>query len=76
MAKDNEGMLVILEHRYFGKSFPVSDLSEANLEFLTIRHVLADLRNFAWVGMNNKALQAGREEKRVPWILIGGGYAG
>ena len=79
MAMKNSGMLVVLEHRYFGESFPnIADLSEENLEYLTIGQVLNDLRRFASTGMNNGALSAGSLGSRgtVPWVLIGGGYSG
>ena len=72
MAKENKGMLVLLEHRYFGDSFPVEDFSEKNLEYLTVGQVLGDIYQFASNGMDNEALRA----KDVPWVLVGGGYAG
>ena len=69
--------MVLLEHRYFGKSFPVEDLSEKNLRYLKITQVLGDIEQFALRGMNGKfeELRPGRKA-RVPWILIGSGYAG
>lgn len=71
LARKNGGMMVLLEHRYFGKSFPVDDLSEKNLEYLTISQVIGDLEQFALRGLNS-----GLESHRVPWVLIGSGYAG
>lgn len=73
-------MLVVLEHRYFGESFPVNDLSEDNLQYLTVGQALADLQSFAQSGMGNRGLIAASRPRSgkeyVPWVLIGGGYAG
>ena len=35
LAEATNGLGVILEHRYYGESFPVADLSVPNLRFLT-----------------------------------------
>jgi pimeloyl-ACP methyl ester carboxylesterase len=39
-------LLVALEHRYYGKSHPVPDLSTPNLRWLSSRQALADLARF------------------------------
>ena len=71
----HSGMMVLLEHRYFGESFPVENLSERNLRSLTIKQVLADLEQFALGGLNGKFEEL-RPGVNVPWVLIGSGYAG
>ena len=81
MAQKYHGMLVVLEHRYFGESYPVNDLSEKNLEFLTVRQALGDVQHFAFTGMGHGDLRARTmptklHRKFVPWVLIGGGYTG
>ena len=83
MAKKNSGMLVILEHRYFGESYPVDgNLSEENLQYLTTTQVLHDVESFARNGMGYVELQARSvpapryRTKSVPWVLLGAGYTG
>jgi len=41
------GISVVLEHRYYGTSFPTPDLSTENLRFLTTQQALADEAYFA-----------------------------
>ena len=76
LAKANGGLGVILEHRYYGESFPVPDLSTENLRFLTTDQSLADTTYFAnnivFPGLENENLTA----KDAPYIAYGGSYAG
>ncbi|KAL9106361.1 MAG: hypothetical protein Q9227_008630 [Pyrenula ochraceoflavens] len=76
LAKATGGIGVILEHRYYGTSFPTSDLSTANLRFLTTQQALADQayfqQNVVFPGLEDKNLTA----PGTPWIAYGGSYAG
>jgi Serine carboxypeptidase S28 len=76
LAKATHGVGVILEHRYYGTSFPTPDLSIENLRFLTTDQALADTAYFAqnvvFSGMEDQNLTA----SKVPWIAYGGSYAG
>ena len=63
-------MLISLEHRYYGKSMPVSDLTTENMKYCNHNQALADLANF--VDMQGKAMNL-TEEK---WITFGGSYPG
>ena len=76
LAQATNGIGVVLEHRYYGTSFPTSDLSTENLRFLTTEQALADTAYFAqhvvFEGLENKKLTA----SDVPWIAYGGSYAG
>ena len=47
LAVATHGIGVVLEHRYYGTSFPTPDLSTANLRFLTTDQSLADEVYFA-----------------------------
>lgn len=61
----------MLEHRFYGKSRPTSDLSTSNLKYLSSEQGLADLaqfRNFIHTSMNLT------DENR--WISFGGSYSG
>ncbi|KAF2404393.1 serine carboxypeptidase S28 [Trichodelitschia bisporula] len=76
LAKATNGVGVILEHRYYGKSFPTSDLTTESLRFLTTEQSLADTaffaKNVVFEGLENSDLTA----KSTPWIAYGGSYAG
>jgi len=76
LAKATNGLGVVLEHRYYGESFPVPDLSTSNLRFLTTDQSLADTTFFAenivFPGLEHLQLTA----KDAPYIAYGGSYAG
>ncbi|KAL8829565.1 MAG: hypothetical protein Q9191_001942 [Dirinaria sp. TL-2023a] len=76
LAKATGGLGVILEHRYYGTSFPVPDLSTENLRFLTTEQALADqayfAQNIVFPGLEDKNLTA----SNAPYIAYGGSYAG
>ncbi|XP_070538578.1 putative serine protease K12H4.7 [Ptychodera flava] len=60
----------LVEHRYYGKSHPSSDLSTANLQHLSSEQALADLayfRNYMAEKMNLTSTK---------WIAFGGSYSG
>ncbi|RMZ91807.1 hypothetical protein DV736_g990, partial [Chaetothyriales sp. CBS 134916] len=76
LSKATGGLGVVLEHRYYGASFPVDDLSTENLRFLTTQQALADQAYFAanikFPGLEDKDLTA----PGTPYIAYGGSYAG
>lgn len=76
LAKATNGLGVVLEHRYYGKSWPTKDLSTESLRFLTTDQALADTAYFAqhvvFKGLEKYNLTA----PNTPWILYGGSYAG
>ncbi|OTA67061.1 peptidase S28 [Hypoxylon sp. EC38] len=76
LAKATNGLGVILEHRYYGKSIPVPDFSTENLRFLTTDQALADTAYFAqnvkFAGLEDVDLSP----ETTPWIAYGGSYAG
>lgn len=76
LAQVTGGLAVILEHRYYGKSWPVDDLSTQNLRFCTTDQALADTAYFAqnivYPGLEYTDVSA----KRTPYIAYGGSYAG
>lgn len=45
-AKQYNAMCFQLEHRFYGKSHPLPDLSIKNLQYLTSQQALADLATF------------------------------
>jgi len=76
LAEATNGIGVVLEHRYYGTSFPTRDLSTENLRFLTTRQALADTAYFAqnvvFEGLEGKNLTA----PNTAYIAYGGSYAG
>ena len=76
LAEATNGVGVVLEHRYYGTSFPTPDLSTENLRFLTTQQALADTAYFAenvvFEGLENKNLTA----PETAYIAYGGSYAG
>ena len=66
------GALVIeLEHRFYGASFPTEDMSTANLRYLSSEQALADLAWFQVYAQTD--LGVGENAK---WVTYGGSYAG
>ncbi|KAG8926149.1 hypothetical protein FRC02_009178 [Tulasnella sp. 418] len=76
LAQNNKGAAVVLEHRFFGESNPYPDLSEDSLAVLTLDQNIQDIVNFA----QNAVLPMPDGDKakpnQLPWVLIGGSYAG
>ncbi|KAL8841996.1 MAG: hypothetical protein Q9176_002934 [Flavoplaca citrina] len=76
LAQATNGIGVVLEHRYYGTSFPTPDLSTKNLRFLTTDQALADMAYFA-----QHVIFEGLEEKNLTapgtaYFGYGGSYAG
>ncbi|CAK7266654.1 hypothetical protein SEPCBS57363_002199 [Sporothrix epigloea] len=77
MAQATNGIAVVLEHRYYGASFPFDNLSTDSLRFLRTEQALADTAYFAthvtFPGLDSADT---RPSTGAPWILYGGSYAG
>ncbi len=76
LAEATHGVGVILEHRYYGTSFPTPDLSTENLRFLTTDQALADTAYFAQNVVFPDLEGHDLTGSKVPWIAYGGSYAG
>lgn len=61
--------VVALEHRYYGKSQPFSDLKTANLKYLSVDQALKDIVVFKKYAEEKYSLKG-------PWITVGGSYPG
>lgn len=76
LAQATNGIGVILEHRYYGGSWPTADLSTPNLRFLTTDQALADMAYFAqhvvFEGLEDQNLTA----PNAAYFAYGGSYAG
>ncbi|KAF2710411.1 serine-type peptidase-like protein [Pleomassaria siparia CBS 279.74] len=76
MAKTTGGAVIILEHRYWGKSSPFDVLSEKNLQYLTLDNSLKDLIYFAKNFDPPFDKTGGSHPEKAPWIFTGGSYSG
>lgn len=76
LAQATNGIGVVLEHRYYGKSFPVRTLSKNNLRFLTTQQAMADeayfAQNIQFPGLEDKDLTS----NTTAYLSYGGSYAG
>ncbi|KAF2465610.1 uncharacterized protein BDR25DRAFT_328648 [Lindgomyces ingoldianus] len=75
MVEDFNGMDVILENRYYGKSFPFNSSTTDELRYLTTEETIADNSYFAQnptFPSINDTLNA----PTTPWIMYGGSLAG
>ena len=76
IAQEQSGAAIVLEHRFYGLSNPLPDLSSQSLKLHTIQQAIDDLEYFA---QNVKLPQpdgASVAPGKAPWVLIGGSYSG
>jgi pimeloyl-ACP methyl ester carboxylesterase len=71
LAQTYKGLIVTLEHRYYGKSHPFAQLTTDNLQYLSSRQALADLAVFITNFTRNLNPP---HERRI--FTIGGSYSG
>jgi len=76
LMQATNGLGVILENRYYGKSYPFNTSTTDDLAYLTTEQTIADNAYFAqhatFPGVGNSSLNA----PGTPWILYGGSLAG
>ncbi|XP_065354694.1 putative serine protease K12H4.7 [Calliphora vicina] len=71
MARQQAAVMFYTEHRYYGQSWPRSNSSTNNLQYLNVLQSLADLKYFlTYQKSSAKAL----ENSKV--VLVGGSYSG
>lgn len=78
LAQATNGVGVVLEHRYYGTSFPTANLSTESLRFLTTEQALADAAYFAQ-NVKFEGLEQYSSDLTAPntaYIAYGGSYAG
>lgn len=76
LVKETKGMLIIMEHRYYGKSYPVSDMSGPNMVYLTVENSLEDIANFVRHAKEFVAKSIGISiSAKSKWIATGGSYS-
>ncbi|KAI8324022.1 peptidase S28, partial [Martensiomyces pterosporus] len=76
LAKATNGMVIIMEHRYYGDSYPVDDLSGPNMKYLTVENALEDIayfiRNSATFVQSAIGVTITPQSK---WVATGGSYS-
>jgi len=72
LAQRFGGLIVTLEHRYYGLSHPFPDLSTSNLRYLSSQQALFDLANF--ITSYTNTLTPSRSPRKI--FTIGGSYSG
>jgi hypothetical protein len=76
LAKITGGMVVLVEHRYYGESQPMPDLSIENLRFLDTQQAMMDsvyfAKNIRFPGYEWMDLSPAR----TAWIVYGASYPG
>ena len=89
VAEEQGALMVSLEHRYYGESYPTKDMSNPNLVYLTSSQALADLARFIEY-ISSLSPQSTEEElckaepcltvkapvKDSKWVSFGGSYPG
>ncbi|CRG83506.1 hypothetical protein PISL3812_00857 [Talaromyces islandicus] len=79
LMKTYHGIGLILEHRYYGTSYPVEQITPESLRFLTTEQAMADYAYFAQhvtlPGMEAVDIRA-QKNSSTPWIAYGVSYAG
>ncbi|CAK4098220.1 unnamed protein product [Aphanomyces euteiches] len=70
LAIEHKALLLSLEHRYYGESYPVPDMSVENMQYLTISQALADIALF------HDHIAEEYETPSSKWIAFGGSYPG
>eukprot|EP01112_Ceratiomyxa_fruticulosa_P018622 TRINITY_DN5992_c0_g1_i4.p1 TRINITY_DN5992_c0_g1~~TRINITY_DN5992_c0_g1_i4.p1 ORF type:complete len:492 (+),score=105.18 TRINITY_DN5992_c0_g1_i4:1223-2698(+) len=69
-AQQFGAMVISVEHRFYGDSMPLPDLSVESLQYLTSAQALADFANF------QKTVTAELGLEGCTWISFGGSYSG
>lgn len=70
LAQKHQALLINIEHRFYGASYPTADMSTANLEWLSSEQALADVARLV------SSLKAEYETETSKVVTFGGSYPG
>ncbi|KAJ2896682.1 serine carboxypeptidase S28-domain-containing protein [Zalerion maritima] len=70
------GAVLVVEHRYFGKSLPFNDLTAETLQYLNLPNSIYDMTYFASSVSLPFDEHNHTHPSKSPWVLIGGSYSG
>jgi serine protease 16 len=86
LAEENGALIVALEHRFYGVSYPTPDMSTENLKYLSSDQALGDLARFIdyisslspdSVDSNaSPPLEVKADHSSSKWVSFGGSYPG
>lgn len=76
LAQQIGAATIVLEHRYWGTSTPVTELTTDDMQYLTLENSIKDLTYFAQKVELPFAKHAKSNAKDVPWVTMGGSYSG
>ncbi|KAJ1662419.1 hypothetical protein IW140_005918 [Coemansia sp. RSA 1813] len=77
LAQLTDGLVVLVEHRFYGKSNPMPDLSGDSLKYHTVENVLQDFAEFIRAAKSNPDQIFSLPVSRNSKVVFGGGsYAG
>lgn len=75
LAEQHKGLVVALEHRFYGDSIPNDSAETANyMKYLTVEQALADLN--AFTDYYKGLLTNGKSHADAKWFAVGGSYPG
>jgi pimeloyl-ACP methyl ester carboxylesterase len=76
IAQQQNGATIVFEHRFYGFSNPLPDLSIESLKLHTLQQAIDDIEYF--VKNVNLPMPGGDQvtPDKAPWILVGGSYSG
>ncbi|KAL1734330.1 peptidase S28 [Schizophyllum commune] len=76
LAEQENATAIVIEHRFYGESNPLPDLSSESLKLHTIQQAIDDLKYFA----ENVVLPMPNGDQltpdKAPWVMMGGSYSG
>ncbi|QRV75051.1 Serine carboxypeptidase S28 [Ceratobasidium sp. AG-Ba] len=75
LANATKGLGIVLEHRYYGESIPVDNLSTDSLRWLNNAQALEDSANFI-ANVRIPGINHNVTAPQTKWIYYGGSYAG
>lgn len=76
IAQQENGAVIVFEHRFFGFSNPLPDLTTESLSLLTLEQSIEDI---VYLAENINLPMTGGDSVKPdtnPWILAGGSYSG
>jgi serine protease 16 len=89
LAEQHGALMISLEHRYYGESWPVPDMTDENLVYLTSEQALSDIARFVtYVNSVDPAAAPDGDANSSPplvlpastaaskWVAFGGSYPG
>ncbi|KAK1522032.1 serine carboxypeptidase S28 [Colletotrichum costaricense] len=75
-AETYKGAIVLMEHRYYGKSLPFKTFTADTLQYLNVPQAIYDNTHFAETVELPFDKKKGANADKSPWVLIGGSYPG